>query len=77
MAERRASVSVGTRSRAGLLCAGDIWTIREASAEIATMREAYRRRRDLVTPWLDRLPGLYCRLADGRAEWFDATADAA
>ncbi len=32
-------------------------------------------RRDLVE--LTMHQGFYCRLADGRAEWFDATADAA
>jgi arginine:pyruvate transaminase len=39
--------------------------IREASDEIAAMRTAYRRRRDLVAPWLDRLPGLACALSEG------------
>jgi len=33
--------------------------------EVAAMRDAYRRRRDLVAPWLDRLPGLACRLPEG------------
>ena len=32
-------------------------------------------RRDVVE--LVMRQGFYCRLADGRAEWFDATADAA
>lgn len=39
--------------------------IRDASGEVETMRETYRRRRDLVAPWLDRLRGLSCRLPDG------------
>jgi arginine:pyruvate transaminase len=39
--------------------------IRDASGEVETMRETYRRRRDLVAPWLDRLRGLRCRLPDG------------
>ena len=49
----------------GFIQQAGIVAIREASSEIATMREAYRRRRDLVAPWLDRLPGLACRLPDG------------
>jgi len=49
----------------GFIQQAGIVAIREASAEIAQMRDAYRRRRDLVAPWLDRLPGLACRLPEG------------
>ena len=42
-----------------------IVAIEQASGEVETMRETYRRRRDLVAPWLDRLPGLGCRLPEG------------
>ena len=42
-----------------------IVAIEQASNEVETMRETYRRRRDLVAPWLDRLPGLGCRLPEG------------
>lgn len=37
----------------------------QVEGEVAEMREAYRRRRDLVAPWLDRLPGLACRPSEG------------
>ena len=42
-----------------------IVAIEQASGEVEIMRETYRRRRDLVAPWLDRLPGLSCRLPEG------------
>lgn len=49
----------------GFVQAAAVTAIREASGEAAVMREAYRRRRDLMAPWLDRLPGLSCRLPAG------------
>ncbi len=49
----------------GFIQAAAVVAIREASSEVAIMRETYRRRRDLVAPWLDRLPGLSCRLPAG------------
>lgn len=39
--------------------------LNQVEDEVTAMREAYRRRRDLVTPWLDRLPGLACRKCEG------------
>jgi len=49
----------------GFIQDAGVVAIRQASDEIAAMRTAYRRRRDLVAPWLDRLPGLACRLPGG------------
>jgi branched-chain amino acid transport system ATP-binding protein len=45
-------------------------SIKFAGTEIAGLP-----RRDLVE--LTMRQGFYCKLADGKAEWFDATADAA
>ncbi|GAB5470614.1 MAG: arginine--pyruvate transaminase AruH [Rhodospirillales bacterium] len=37
----------------------------EGRAEVATMRDAYHRRRDLIAPWLNRLPNLACASPEG------------
>ncbi len=49
----------------GFIQDAGIAAIREAGGEVARMRAAYARRRDLVAPWLDRLPGLACRKPEG------------
>lgn len=49
----------------GFIQDAGIAAIREAEGEVEQMREAYARRRDLVAPWLDRLPGLACRKPEG------------
>ncbi len=49
----------------GFIQEAAVAAIRQASGEVDVMRATYRRRRDLVAPWLDRLPGLRCRLPDG------------
>lgn len=49
----------------GFIQDAGIAAIREAAGEVERMREIYQRRRDLVAPWLDRLPGLACRKPEG------------
>ncbi|MEO1191633.1 MAG: pyridoxal phosphate-dependent aminotransferase [Pseudomonadota bacterium] len=39
--------------------------LKEGHAEVARMHEAYHRRRDLMAPWLDRLPNLSCASPEG------------
>ncbi|MBC6405997.1 MAG: aminotransferase class I/II-fold pyridoxal phosphate-dependent enzyme [Rhodospirillales bacterium] len=49
----------------GFIQDASVVAIREASGEVRRMQAAYRRRRDLMAPWLDALPGLSCASPEG------------
>ncbi len=49
----------------GFIQDAGITALTEGRSEVAEMRTAYHRRRDLLAPWLDRLPGLACASPEG------------